>query len=179
MTTPPVEIERTWLLRDVPAIPSGGQAFRLEQGYLPDEAAGDAGDIREGRVRRITAPDGTVECRHTIKHGLGIRRTEIERPITNEEFERHWPRTAGARLTKTRHKVPERMGDLEVVWEVDVFDGLDLVLAEVELPSESAPVTLPAWLAPHVEREVTEEPEYRNFAIARRAVLNAREGRLH
>jgi CYTH domain-containing protein len=129
--------------------------------------------IEEGRLRRITAPDGTVTCRHTIKRGQGIRRTEIERGITTEEFDGSWPRTAGARLTKTRYKVRESMGDIDVVWEVDVFDGLDLVLVEVELPHESVPVTMPAWLVGHVDREVTDDPDYRNFAIARRAVLNA------
>ena len=161
MTPEPVEIERKWLLRGVPGLPDNARAYRLEQGYLPDEADADAGTdaLQEGRLRRVT--------------GQGIRRTEIERDITVEEFERQWPRTAGARLTKTRYKVPEPMGGIEVVWELDVFDGLDLVLLEVELPSECVPVELPPWLAAHVDREVTDDPAYRNFAIARRAVLNA------
>ena len=48
-------------------------------------------------------------------------------------------------------------------WEVDVFHGANagLVVAEVELPSETAEVTLPAW----VEREVTGEKRYYNSAL--------------
>ena len=48
-------------------------------------------------------------------------------------------------------------------WEVDVFHGANdgLVVAEVELPSEMAEVTLPAW----VEREVTGEKRYYNSSL--------------
>ena len=48
-------------------------------------------------------------------------------------------------------------------WEVDVFHGANdgLVVAEVELPSETAEVTLPAW----VKREVTGEKRYYNSAL--------------
>ena len=48
-------------------------------------------------------------------------------------------------------------------WEVDVFHGANdgLVVAEVELPSETAEVTLPAW----VEREVTGEKRYYNSSL--------------
>lgn len=48
-------------------------------------------------------------------------------------------------------------------WEVDVFHGANdgLVVAEVELPSETAEVTLPAW----VDREVTGEKRYYNSSL--------------
>ena len=48
-------------------------------------------------------------------------------------------------------------------WEVDVFHGANdgLVVAEVELPSETAEVTLPSW----VEREVTGEKRYYNSSL--------------
>jgi hypothetical protein len=162
-----IEIERTWLLRCVPALPPGAAASRIEQGYLPDEPGGAGagrGDLVEGRLRRSTGPDGRVVCTHTIKRGTGLVRQEQERRITAAEFERHWPRTAGRRLVKTRHRVAEG----GFTWEIDVYDGLDLVLAEVELPSADTEVALPAWLAPHVVRDVTEEPEYRNYRIALR-----------
>jgi hypothetical protein len=62
-----------------------------------------------------------------------------------------------------------RSGDR--TWEIDRFDGLPVVLAECELPSVDAPLEIPAWLAPWIEREVTEEPAFRNFELARRAGL--------
>jgi CYTH domain-containing protein len=39
-------------------------------------------------------------------------------------------------------------------------------MAEVELPSESTPVTLPAWLQPVAGTEVTHDPRWRNHALA-------------
>ena len=53
------------------------------------------------------------------------------------------------------------------MWEVDEFTDRDLVLAEVELPSEDVEPRLPEWIAPYVEREVTGEPEYLNVNLAR------------
>ncbi|MCO5170711.1 MAG: adenylate cyclase [Planctomycetes bacterium] len=156
----PLEIERVFLLARLPDLPAGAEAVRIEQGYLPDEGVAGV----EGRIRRATDAAGRARCTHTVKRGLGLVRTEEERALAPEEFERLWPATAGRRLVKTRHKVREGA----LVWEVDAFEGLDLVLAEVELPSTDHAVTPPAWLAPHVVREVTEEAEYRNFAIARR-----------
>lgn len=160
MTSSPLEIERVFLLARLPDLPPGAEAVRIEQGYLPDEGAHGL----EGRLRRATAASGQVRCTHTVKRGLGLVRTEEERALSPEEFERLWPATAGRRLVKTRHRAREGA----LVWEVDAFEGLDLVLAEVELPSADHQAPLPPWLAPHVVREVTEEPEFRNFALARR-----------
>ena len=42
----------------------------------------------------------------------------------------------------------------------------DLVLAEVELSSASERPALPDWLAPHVVREVTDDPRFTNLALA-------------
>lgn len=160
----PLEIERVFLLDGLPSFPPGAVALRIEQGYLPEESDDVVGleHVREGRIRRITKPDGSVHCVHTIKRGVGRVRTEIEQPMTQEQFEQLWPRTRGRRIIKTRHKIPQG----ELTWEVDQFRDLPLVLAEIELPRADTEVTLPPWLAPHVVREVTDEPEYRNFALA-------------
>ncbi len=164
--TPPVtpattlEIEHKYLLRSVPALPPGAIAIRIEQGYLPDHGDADA----EGRVRRSVNADGTVRLQHTIKKGHGLIRTEQERDLTPDEFNRLWPLTEGRRLAKTRHRVPA--GDL--CWEIDVFDDLDLVLAEIELPGPEVVAEIPDWLAPCVAREVTDEATFTNYEMALR-----------
>lgn len=150
----PLEIERKFLLDGLPAMPDRAVAYRMEQGYLPDA----------GRLRRTVGPDGSRECTHTLKTGAGLVRREDERTISEREFLKRWPRTAGRRLAKTRYRIDE--GGL--VWEIDCYDGLDLVLAEVELPSAAARSPVPEWLRPHVVREVTDEPEYQNYEIALR-----------
>ncbi len=150
---PQLEIERKYLLQSMPQLPATARAYRMEQGYFADEP---------GRLRRSRAPDGTVTYTHTVKKGVGLVREEIERELTPDEFKSLWPRTAGRRLTKTRTKVPED----NLVWEIDDYDALDLVIAEVELPTADTKVTVPDWLAPHIIREVTGEPAYQNYEIA-------------
>lgn len=159
----PLEIERVYLLDRLPELPAEAVPYRIEQGYLPDPEEGAApGTFYEGRLRRIVAPDGAVTCVHTVKRGAGLVREEEEHAISEEAFLADWPRTEHRRIVKTRYKVPA--GGL--TWEVDAFDGLPLVMAEVELPGAEAESPLPAWLAPHVVRELTEDPRYRNYALA-------------
>jgi len=160
----PLEIERTFLLSGMPALPGSASRWRIEQGYLHGDA------LLEGRVRRVVAPDGSVEFTHTIKHGTGLVRRERERRIDRAEFERLWGMTEGRRLRKDRFKV----ADGSFTWEIDRFEGLppiegrELVMAEVEIPAGVDPdaVSIPSWLGPVVVREVTEEPRFRNYSLA-------------
>ena len=98
-----------------------------------------------------------------MKVGSGIRRIELQEDTDRGTFEVLWPLTRGRRVIKRRYRVPE--GSL--TWEVDEFTDRELVLAEVELPSEDVKPKLPDWLAPYVVREVTDEPEYVNINLAR------------
>ena len=162
----PAEIERVFLLRAVPDPLPAGEVWRIEQGYLPPAAGTDPTQL-EGRLRRVEHADGRIEHVHTLKRGVGLVREETERTIDAATFEREWPRTAGRRLSKIRTRIAE--GDR--TWEVDRFLTLPVALAECELPSPDAPLAIPAWLAPFIEREVTEEPAFRNSELARRAGL--------
>jgi CYTH domain-containing protein len=150
-----VEIERKYLLRELPQLPEGAEWTWIEQGWLPGEKLLE-------RLRRVSSEEGERLYR-TVKAGMGVRRMELEEPTTPELFRALWPLTAGRRVRKQRFRVPEG----EVVWEVDSFPDHGIVLAEIELDSEDAEVTFPAWLEPHVEREVTDEEEYVNINLAR------------
>ena len=159
------EIERVYLLDRLPELPAHAQPWRIEQGYLPDpaeDAAPEPGLFYEGRVRRKLSPEGKESFVHTIKRGRGLVREETERAIEAAEFAAAWAQTAGRRISKTRYKVREG----QVTWEIDAFDELPLVMAEVELEHVEQVAALPAWLAPRVLRELTEDERYRNFALA-------------
>jgi adenylate cyclase len=167
-TRPPKqEIERKYLLRGTPTIPPGAEVWRIEQGYLA-EAPRDHAELSDGllygRLRRTIKPDGSIVCTHTIKQGIGMVRTEMEREIPQDVFERHWPRTEGRRVRKTRFRVREG----EAVWEIDVFSDIELALAEIELPHVETPIAIPAWLEPCIVRDVTNEAAYTNSSIAGR-----------
>jgi CYTH domain-containing protein len=70
-----------------------------------------------------------------------------------------------AGLAKTRYFVPHAGH----TWQLDVYRGMlaGIVLAEVELPTESTEVALPPW----VGREVTGDPAYKKINM-----VNARIG---
>lgn len=152
---PPMEVERKFLLSGLPPRATKEVPLEIEQGYLPGRT------IHE-RIRRVRGPS-LIRCTRTVKLGQGIAREEYEEPATEAMFTALWPLTAGRRVLKRRYRVPD--GDL--VWEIDDFRDRELVLAEVELLSADRDPVPPAWLAPWVVREVTEEGEYVNLNLAK------------
>lgn len=56
-------------------------------------------------------------------------------------------------------------GDDGLVWEIDVFEGelLNLIIAEVELPSEDFPIIIPSWIG----EEITGHHQWSNSSLAR------------
>lgn len=152
----PYEIERKYLLRGQPSRSADAPSLEIDQGYIPGES------IRE-RIRRSRGIDGTRYYR-TIKLGTGIQRIEIEEETTEAFFDAVWPLTVGRRVRKRRYLVSEK----ELVWEIDEFlDRPSLWLAELELTRADQAIQIPSWLAPYVEREVTDDPSYTNRALAR------------
>jgi len=152
----PMEIERKYLLRDCPPAARAESPIRIEQGWLPGQA------LKE-RLRRRTAPDGSVTCWRTVKLGPAEARVEVEETCGPELFASLWELTRAARVRKDRYVVPHGAH----TWEIDVFLDRELVLAEVELGDVNEAVTLPPWLAPYLERDVTGEPAYFNAVLAR------------
>ncbi len=152
---PPVEIERKYLLRGRPPIVEGREATELAQGYLP-------GTRLIERIRRKRTAAGESYAR-TVKLGAGMVRIEVEEACDAAVFETLWSLTEGRRVEKRRYAIE----DGELVWEIDEFLDRELWLAEVELPSEDLEVVIPEWLAPYVERDVTDEAAYVNANLAR------------
>ena len=146
------EIERKFLVkRDLwRADPGQGTTFR--QGYLSDDPE------RVVRVR-VAGTTGTL----TIK-GLtvGVERQEYEYGIPVQDANVLLDTLCMRPLIeKTRHRVRHEGR----MWEVDVFagDNAGLIVAEVELPSADAPLSLPEW----VGAEVSHDPRFFNSNLAR------------
>ena len=159
-----LEIERVFVLRSMPQIPAHAEVWKIGPGYFErsmTEAQLAERAYPEGRVRCVMHGDGTRAYFHTVKQGAGLVRQETERTISAEEFDALWPLTAGRQLSKTRSRVHEQ----GLVWEIDEFHSLPLVMAEVELPSETHAITMPSWIAPLVVREVTTDARWRNSAL--------------
>ena len=150
----PMEIERKYLVPDLPAGWEHRPAAVIEQGYLALTVEGV-----EVRIRRKDAA-----CFLTVKHGPGWSRIEVEVPLAPDQFDLLWPLTTGRRLRKTRHDLPGPGG---LIFELDVYaDALaGLQTVDVEFPDETAAHAFqpPAWFG----REIGGEPAYRNEHLSR------------
>jgi CYTH domain-containing protein len=144
------EIERKFLVPELPPEVRSRAAMRIRQGYLSIEPA-------EVRVR--SRDDRTHEL--TVKSAGGLTRTEVELALTPEQFEELWPLAQrSVEKSRTHYEVDGWTA------EIDAYTGkLDgLVVVEIEFPSEADAnaFTPPSWFG----TEVTEDPRYRNAALA-------------
>ena len=148
------EIERKFLLDDIPPRLTDGESTHISQGYLVIT------DDLEVRIR-ARAGDHLL----TVKGGRGEVRREVTITLTSEQFNELWSLTEGRRLTKRRWVVTDD-SEAELDIEVDSFEGaLDgLMIAEVEFASREASGAFrpPSWFG----REVTDDDRYRNAALA-------------
>lgn len=151
---PDIEIERKYLLTGLPDFERSTRRVLIHQGWIPGEQLQERlRSVREG---------GSTRYFRTVKLGRGVRRVEVEEEATPEIFRRLWGLTTGRRVRKRRFIVQEEGH----TWEIDQFLDRELVLAEVELSSEDAPVILLPWLEPLVVREVTGEDAFVNVNLA-------------
>lgn len=150
-----VEIERKFLLKRLPRGMPKATVQEIEQGYLPGERLIE-------RVRRVRT-GRRVQHLRTVKGGAGLARLEVEEECSAALFAKLWPLTKGKRVTKRRHLVAYDGRE----WAIDEFTDRKLVLAEIELPSLDAEVSVPAWLTPQIVRDVTDEPAYVNAVLAK------------
>jgi len=145
------EIERKFLVKEMPPGLDGYNASGISQGYLA------VTDDTEIRVRK--KGDRYYE---TVKSGKGLKRKEVEIELGEKGLNVLWPLTEGMRIEKTRYDIPYG----EYVVELDVYSGdlAGLVVAEVEFPTEEASREFkpPGWLG----REITDDVRYSNRHLA-------------
>jgi len=146
-----LEIERKYLLHDLPTDLDTGNGKHIQQGYLC---------LEEGRHVRVRTKGSKFFL--TVKIGEGIVRTEHEVEISKQQFDALWPATEGRRLEKVRYIYPLDQYEMEI----DVYAGelAPLVVAEVEFPSLNASEQFlpPAF----VSEEVSGNPLFSNIRLA-------------
>ena len=155
------EIERKFLVKTLPSDLDSYPHDEYIQGYFADE------EKRNTRLRK--AGDKHYLTR---KHGSGLVRREEESEISQEEFDRLWPRTEGRVVNKTRYFL---QAEDSLVYELDIYhDKLEgFVTVEVEFkPTESSSkkklkkmakkFVPPDWFG----EDVTEDKRYSNNSLA-------------
>lgn len=144
------EIERKFTIDQLPEGLPADRGSAIRQGYL---------SIEPVEVRIRTRDGDSHEL--TVKSLGGLNRTEVNVPITADQFEELWP-LAERVVEKTRHVVEL---DGQTV-EVDIYRGklAGLVVSEVEFSTESEAGAFapPPWFG----TEVTDDRRYRNAALA-------------
>lgn len=143
------EIERKFLVRqDKLSLPDNG--VRITQGYI-DTVSNTAVRVRLKGDKAFLTLKG---------ENTGMTRLEFEYAIPVEDAQTMIDAfCAGSTVDKTRYEIPQG----QHVWEVDIFYGANdgLVVAEIELQSESDSFERPEWLA----EEVTEDARYYNVNL--------------
>ena len=154
-----VEIERKFLVAaDFPA--DWENCVTISQAYLASQISSSV------RIR--------IESQHGIRTNtlcVKVFRTSM----SNDEVEIYLDNTqadelvavAGSPVSKHRHFVERADG---LVWEVDVFRGLNsgLIVAEIEVPYEDYDIgKLPSW----VGDEVTHDGRYKNASLAEKPFM--------
>lgn len=140
----------------------------IERKFLIDQQKWDSLNKPAGKLFRqgylLTDKDKTIRVRATETKGfltikgltVGATRLEYEYEIPLTEAVELLDHFSQAELSKIRYEIPFE----GKVWEVDVFSGDNdgLIVAEIELESETETFSLPEW----VSREVTQEEKYYN-----------------
>ena len=143
------EIERKFLI-DISGIESIGSGSRIKQGYISTT------DNTAVRIR----VSGAVAYLTLKGENQGATRPEFEYEIPIKDANEIIKELcSGPVIDKTRYLVEYGSH----TWEIDVFHGDNdgLIVAEVELESETEEVDLPKW----VINEVTGEVKYYNSSL--------------
>ncbi len=147
-----MEIERKYLMKELPDHLESYPSHQIEQGYLCTSP-----------VVRIRRQDAEYYLTYKSK-GLMVRE-EYNLPLTEAAYMHLRPKVDGNLIAKRRYLIP--IGDGLTV-ELDVFEGKleGLFLAEVEFGTEedAAAFVAPEWLG----EDVTYSMEYHNSVLSQK-----------
>lgn len=161
----PYEIERKFLIEypDIRWLEGLPNCRRVEiiQTYL------NAPDGEEVRVRQRGENGSYIYFRTTKRKISDIKRVEIERRLSKDEYLRLLmdADTTRRQIRKTRYCLTYR----NQYFEIDVYPfWQDRAIAEIELSDENAPIDFPPQL--RILKEVTGDENYKNSSLAKRDI---------
>jgi len=146
--------------------------LEIERKYLVNKDKWNLIDKPQGSLYRqaylLTDPNKTIRVRLSDSKGyltikglsVGATRPEFEYEIPKEDAEQLLDHFTNSEITKIRYKIQYK-GKL---WEIDEFLGTNsgLLVAEIELVSETEMFELPDW----IDEEVTDDKKYYNSNLS-------------
>jgi len=150
-----MEIERKYLVRELPGDLDSYHHTEIEQGYLCTSPT--------LRIRRMGDVFILTVKEHIVGSSTAIQNREEEFTMLRDSYERLKTKCDGNLVSKTRYRIPLAGG---LTAELDIFHGAHqgLRIVEVEFPSVEAADTFtpPAWFG----EDVSTDPRYRNSWLA-------------
>ena len=147
-----MEIERKYLVKDIPDNLSEYKCRIIEQAYLSTNPV--------VRVRK-----DNDDYYLTYKGSGLMAREEYNLPLNSESYEHLLKKADGNVITKHRYEIPDGTGK---TIELDVFDGVfkGTIVAEVEFDSieEADSYTPPEWFL----EDVTNDTSYHNSNMSKK-----------
>lgn len=165
-----LEIERRFLLAKMPNL--GRQKdvkdYYILQTYIQTDNPNQIYRLR-WEVDRNSSRKASVTCYRTTKEevSVGISK-EVESVIRTEEYLKEIrdavknKKIIGS-IAKDRIKVSTKQG----VWEIDKFRDLNLIIAEIELPSLDALKRIPSFIKKVNVLEITGVKELSNYSLSK------------
>lgn len=147
-----IEIERKFLLKSPPKI-AFDYYFNIHQFYLGKDKT---------RLRIVSQESKSIVYWKNIKNRLSdLSNEEIDDVITKDEFE-ELKKDAISEIRKRR--LIKIVGNDK--WEIDIFSNIQLIVAEVEIPSETYDLKIPDFISDNLIMEVSTLKEFSNRRLA-------------
>ena len=151
-----MEIERKYLVKEIPANLDQYESKKIAQGYLCTEPV--------VRIRR-----SNDDYYMTYKGDGLMVREEYNLPLTKEAYDHLRPKIDGLLIAKTRYLIPL---DGKLTAELDVFEedlsGLTIVEVEFDSIEEANTFTAPDWFG----EDVTNSGKYHNSYLSRHGLVD-------
>ena len=145
-----MEIERKFLVVDESWRIDARKSIRIRQGYFATDPSCSI---------RIRISDNKASL--NIKSAtLGITRSEYDYPVPISDAEEMLEQLCVKPLLEKERYIVEQGA---LLWEIDVFSGVNagLIVAEIELESDQQDFDRPSWLG----QEVSDDPRYYNVCL--------------
>lgn len=151
------EIEKKYLIKNLPENLEQYEKVRIEQGYL-NTVCTPTLRIRKYNQEYILC----YKLRQKTKLNVASSAEEVELPLTREAYEHLKTKIDGRMIEKDRYLIPLENG---LVAELDIFDGflkgLQNVEVEFQSEEEASKFTAPEWFG----KDVSLDGRYKNARL--------------
>jgi hypothetical protein len=162
-----LEIERKYLLRRVPEL-KWNKVLHIKQLYLKDgsriRSTRDATPTKEDEGFEIPFPFGrSAKYEQVRKKKLkpGVYEEDEKEISESKYFELEGQAISAIKKVRYIYKISKKLK-----WEIDLYQNIRMVTAEIELPKEGASFKMPDALKDEIIMDVTEFPQFTNRAMS-------------